>query len=454
MYSTTETPFITGAGKSAIYVGLAALIPAILIGYSALVDPLMNFGLAEASEFGGVQIGGEEKSKTLTRLVIPGLFAITIALAIGSRPSISRRLALLLVPPVLFLAMAATSSLWSRDPSGTFTQSVYQCILLFTLVLAVSISANPERVLKAILLMFALVVAVNVVFALSLPAGPIGHQGIYSHKNTLGAVASLACLFALFSSPSPRLLWKVVSLFTLAGGVFLVVVSDSKTSLGLLFLAPLFAVAVYTLSRTLRCGPAFALLLVCMLLFFGYHTSSALFDFDFEDFLYATVGDPTFTGRTGIWDFASDHIAEAPIAGHGYRAFWSLGLASPKHASEIEFNRTIGSAHSGYYDVLIDLGIIGLGLMIAYVALSIARAFEFRIRPKRQSLLYLSVVLFTLGRNAMESVILWSTFFDNLSFMLVGILACYPVMRLQGSRIVLQAPRRIEARRRAQFSRW
>ena len=56
------------------------------------------------------------------------------------------------------------------------------------------------------------------------------------------------------------------------------------------------------------------------------------------DSIRALVGgllsDPTFTGRDEIWRFALDHIAERPVVGFGFQAFWgtselvSMGIIS------------------------------------------------------------------------------------------------------------------------------
>ena len=36
----------------------------------------------------------------------------------------------------------------------------------------------------------------------------------------------------------------------------------------------------------------------------------------------AIMPDATFTGRTDIWKFAIDHVAQRPITGYGFATFW------------------------------------------------------------------------------------------------------------------------------------
>ena len=135
-------------------------------------------------------------------------------------------------------------------------------------------------------------------------------------------------------------------------------------------------------------------------------------------------GDETFTGRTHVWSFVWSHIVEQPIFGHGYRGFWGIGPASPKLHAEIQFITITGSAHSGYLDTLLDLGAAGFAVYLVYLFGVLRAVGRIGVRSPASSIFYLSVVIFVLGRNAMESVVLWSTFFDNLCFVLVGFLAC------------------------------
>ncbi|MGI9449369.1 MAG: hypothetical protein ACR2QH_01735, partial [Geminicoccaceae bacterium] len=99
--------------------------------------------------------------------------------------------------------------------------------------------------------------------------------------------------------------------------------------------------------------------------------------------------------------------------------------ASPKLASENTWVRTIGGGHNGYLDIRLDLGIVGLCLLILFMAISFQTIGKLGSRPLFRSLSYLAVFVFLAFRNTMESTILWSTHFDNLIFLLVCFLACY-----------------------------
>lgn len=404
---------------------LAAVMPAVLIGYSALLDPLLNFKLAQGFDYGGVVVGDEGKSRTLTRVLMPGFLALALGLAFATGPALNRNIRTLLLAGASFLLLAALSAVWSRSASTTLNLAVYQAILYCSLGLFVVTANNPQLIVRSTLVMFSAVVGANLVALALFPAGEFGHAGIYPHKNTLGVAAGSAFLFGLFCLFEGRLFLRSTALFAVLGSAAIVLASSSKTAFALMFVAPMIAFGLFTVWRTLRLGPIPGALLATMLMASLFVIGSSAFGFTTDDVLVVIYGDASFTGRTEIWGFAMDYFREAPLFGNGYRGFWGLGTAAPKHGSEIEFIRTIGSAHSGYVDILLDLGILGLSLLTIYVVLTIALIGKFSLRPTSRSLLYLSVVFFMLGRNAMESVILWSSFFDNLTFLLVGFLACY-----------------------------
>ncbi|MDP5030051.1 O-antigen ligase, partial [Paraglaciecola sp.] len=78
-------------------------------------------------------------------------------------------------------------------------------------------------------------------------------------------------------------------------------------------------------------------------------------------FLLELLGrDPTLTNRTVIWELLSESIDKKPWLGYGFGAFWS----SDAVLGFVERWGFIGNAHSGYYETLLNGGIIGLVLMV------------------------------------------------------------------------------------------
>jgi exopolysaccharide production protein ExoQ len=74
--------------------------------------------------------------------------------------------------------------------------------------------------------------------------------------------------------------------------------------------------------------------------------------------------DATLTGRTDFWPQVIDAIWERPLVGYGYQGFWQdwRGSANPA-AHIINHNGFVPPhSHSGYLEILLALGIVGLTL--------------------------------------------------------------------------------------------
>jgi exopolysaccharide production protein ExoQ len=90
-----------------------------------------------------------------------------------------------------------------------------------------------------------------------------------------------------------------------------------------------------------------------------------------NDFLYNSMGkDLTLTGRTVLWEQALLLIAQKPVEGLGYYAFW---LGDSFEAQIILFNNGIGDGrafhfHNTYLQMAVDTGIVGAATFAAAMA--------------------------------------------------------------------------------------
>jgi len=92
------------------------------------------------------------------------------------------------------------------------------------------------------------------------------------------------------------------------------------------------------------------------------------FGFNLNGRFAGAVGkDPTLTDRTQIWAFVL-HMHTNPLIGTGYESFW-LGsrLQLFWHTSGLGF---INEAHNGFLELYLNLGLVGVGLMIGYLITS------------------------------------------------------------------------------------
>jgi O-antigen ligase len=91
--------------------------------------------------------------------------------------------------------------------------------------------------------------------------------------------------------------------------------------------------------------------------------------------------DLTFTGRTAVWVDVWAKIGERPWLGFGYNAFW---LGAESEAADIW--RVHGwqpnHAHNGYLDLWLELGLVGVTLVLVHLLLNTRRAFLWAVTSK------------------------------------------------------------------------
>jgi exopolysaccharide production protein ExoQ len=87
------------------------------------------------------------------------------------------------------------------------------------------------------------------------------------------------------------------------------------------------------------------------------------------DVLEGSGKDPTLTGRTELWATGLSFIAERPLQGLGYRAFWVSGFA-PAEELWAMFLVPSGAGfnfHNTYISNAVEIGLVGLLLQILII---------------------------------------------------------------------------------------
>jgi O-antigen ligase len=118
--------------------------------------------------------------------------------------------------------------------------------------------------------------------------------------------------------------------------------------------------------------------------------------------------DPTFTGRSAIWEFALAAVAEKPITGHGYAAFWD-DVTARQTAQGAEWATTAAHSHNSYLDLAVTIGLPGLVLVILVFVLAPLGNFQSartHNRSRALAKLFLTVWLFGLYYGATETFLL------------------------------------------------
>ena len=394
---------------------LARWIPALMLAYGLLIWPVLYGRSPDTGPAGQVL---QAESSPLSQIYFPAFFVVAVFVWIATsygRRSLVPSGTIVVLAALMGLALASVA--WSIAPDIALRRVILQVAIVATLVLSVQAAGDPRGVVERIFWMLVLIVLLNLVVVAVTPAGPLGHEGVYPQKNGLGAASALAILFSLFQLFAGRPVARIAAVGTIAVGMLLLVLSQSKTSLGLVFVVPLLALGIAVVVRAAGISAAIVFPVLVALVLGGYRLGVATYLWDFGTVMEAIFGDPTLTTRTDIWNFALAMIERRPLLGFGFESFWQAGPESPSLREAPGFVARMPHAHNGYIDIALQLGLVGLALLIALVL----GAFHATSGTLRRSFglgwLCLMLMLFAVFVNCLESS--WFRGFDFISMAFV-----------------------------------
>jgi O-antigen ligase len=263
------------------------------------------------------------------------------------------------VAVIAYSSFIVISAAWSIHPDLTFRRGL-GCILTILVAAYLAVRFDEKDRMKLFSFVFSIPALVSL-FAIM-----AGYSELYS-KNTLGRIMAVGIFVELYllALGNWRPIWRfgLLSIY-----LTLLILSHSVTSwlCVMLFLA---GTAIYIIGkRDKLAGLILVIIFACLLLLLQlglwYNADSLL----------AVFGkNSTLTGRTDIWLATINQIREKPLLGSGYMATWL-----PTDAATLEiwdqFRWAIPNAHSAYLDVTLQLGLVGLGLLLTIIAVAWHRA--------------------------------------------------------------------------------
>jgi exopolysaccharide production protein ExoQ len=283
---------------------------------------------------------------------------------------------------LLVIAYVLLSVLWSSAPQVTLRRSVvFLGATGFGFYLATRFSLRQQ--VRLLAWMLGISAILSVLLALAMPHLGIGTgvhagdwQGIYGQKNALGRLMAMAAmLFWLALSDPRRNKWVTWSLILLSAA--LVWLSASATSvvilLGIVFLAPFYRILrqrnTQVIPPLVIGGILLATLIVAVILI------------NAEPLLAYAGKNITLSSRLPLWRDVLQEIGQRPWLGYGYNGFWT---GAEGEAADIwnSFGWHPDHAHNGYLDMALDLGVIGLGLVLLHILSSFRGATALLWRTK------------------------------------------------------------------------
>jgi O-antigen ligase len=380
---------------------LAVLLPAADLAYFMILWPLIyakDYVPADLATGGAV---AEAQPALLNRLFFPGLAALSVILMIAERHRLGRFRLFGLCLIVAFFGYLGLTAAWALAPMTTLTRLSLHILMLIGLMPALLLAERMDDILRPMVWVAVAAVAINVLSVAVVPTTPIGFPGIYPHKNTLGANAAIAGLFAIYALTRADHRMRLVGFLTLPAVAGLMIISQSKTSLGILLLAPPAAILAVAIRRRLRI--ALPILMVVLTIPAAFLLGGGFSGFDYRDVSRVVSGDPTFTGRTDLWKFSAAHIAERPLTGWGFQSFWGIGPASPAARMTDTFIAHTPHSHNGYLDMALEGGLIA-SVLFLMIILMIARWIDRLVdRDVGAGILMASCLLYLLWQNLLET---------------------------------------------------
>jgi exopolysaccharide production protein ExoQ len=365
-----------------------------------VVALLLLAGGLPGTRRGGIEpVDGE--GDPLTQALWRGMYLLAaLAVAANWRPvvrTVSRH------PWVVILALMAIGSwAWADLPADSLRRSIS---LLATTFVGLYLGTRFEfsTVIRLLAWSLGLAALFSLAAGIAWPAVGIADgrhlgawMGVFGTKNVLGRAMVLGfftCLYLVVTADRRR--WAPGAGMLLC--TLLVVLSTSKTAVVVGITLGL-AIPLYNALRSPRAG-AWLTALVALLV---GGSSTFLVAMRPDEALSALGRDATLSGRTRLWEAVWDQISQRPFLGHGV-GFWS---EKNDHAAALfqAVRWETPHAHNGFFDLGLELGLVGVGLFAISFLLVSNRVMAGLREGSRDEALWMAVFLtFLLFYNLTES---------------------------------------------------
>ena len=335
-------------------------------------------------------------------------------------------------PAFAFAIFAAASIAWSAVPK----ESMRRSLDLFTVMVITSTLVSwcglvgfgrKAQIITGLLMIASLLVAILVPrlgvhhaydLAQSVQAGR--WRGIFLHKNALGGIAVTSIVYGFRSIRHETGPWKAFFIAARICSVVCCLMAGSAGAWG----AALVAVAFFMLMRNRATANPIAL--VAMTLIGGALLQGLSLS---QGQLAEALGrDTTFSGRTEIWALGRSMIQHHLLFGSG---LGTDGAIFGAVAQRQLFDSAV-DLHSGYLDVLFNLGLVGAALMIGAVGAAMLRGYAYTQthsgEERDQAVIFLTLVVAACA-NATAEI----TPFQALGSGAIGLWTALPALYQLGS---------------------
>jgi exopolysaccharide production protein ExoQ len=375
---------------------LLAIMPAFTIFYILLILPFFP---------------DDGKGRVGNILFWPILAVLVLTLAYQNRGQVDPRFfrSVPMVSLIAYLVFAAASVTWAFSPDLAFSRLVVQVLALIVVVVPYALPARRESALSGVYLCYVIALAISAVYVLTTPPSPIGHPGYFTHKQELGLLAAIGIILSSYEVLQRG--WRrLVALVTIALAFWLVFESESKSAVAFAMIAVFASWLMLMVCKRTRLTPAF---IVAAIVVASMFVSNPI-----ERLGYRLYGDATLTGRTGIWGYIDYQISHRPWLGWGFHSYYFVPNSPQNEAPG--YIREMPSSHSGYMELKLETGRIGYWIFLVFIYSSLHLIERVRRIDPMRAWLYLSLQLFAVLSNLLDSSWLTLTHFWLLYLIVVA----------------------------------
>jgi O-antigen ligase len=226
-------------------------------------------------------------------------------------------------------------------------------------------------------------------------------RGVFSHKNEAGAVMVMIIFIGLFVMRMRSV--ALGGLITALAVIFLGF-SGSKTAMGVL---PMVLILSALIGHSRRPLVGITLIVGILFAFNLFSVGTVIFP-PVHNLVAMVMPDASFTGRTDIWEVGVQAVAQRPITGYGFSAFFGTPEVVYGLGESQTWANEATDAHNAYLNLALTIGLPGLLLTILWVAVLPISDF-YRLpsdaRSAPMQLLFLRVCLYGIYASCFESSI-------------------------------------------------
>ena len=227
-------------------------------------------------------------------------------------------------------------------------------------------------------------------------------RGVFSHKNEASVAMVLFFFIGMFVA---RVRSMVLGSLIVVSALVFLLFTQSKTAIAML---PITLILTGLINRIRKPAIGITLGLTVVGAFIILSIGSLYWE-QVRDLLDMVLPDASFTGRTDIWQFALDHIAQRPIIGYGFGAFWGTHEVVYGMSGNSVWANAVAHAHNAYLNLALTIGIPGSALVTAWlVVLPLIDFYRGPADPAASplKLLFLRTCLYAACASCFESLLL------------------------------------------------